>query len=167
MILWEQLGINELSILMMLIVVFTVFGLLPKRLPRYITLLSLLWGLASGMFFDFTIGGGLFDFYQVNDSPRYELFDLLYYILFAPFSYFFIYFYEKLEINKKIFVWYIIGWSIVGVGVNWLYTQLEIIHFHSGYILPYSFVVFLVVQTITGLYYELIKSRNLAIATER
>ncbi|KHF40610.1 hypothetical protein [Halalkalibacter okhensis] len=158
MILWEELGINELAILMMLILAFTIFGILAKRLPRSITWLSLLWGLASAMFFDFTIGGGLFDFYQVNDSPRYELFDLFYYILFAPFSYLFIYLYEKLEINKKTFVWYIMGWSIAGVGANWLYTKLEIIHFHSGYILPYSFIVFLIVQTITGLYYERIKS---------
>jgi hypothetical protein len=160
MILWETLDLNELSILMFLFVGFITIGLLPKRLPRSITILSLLWGTASAKFFDFTIGGGLIDFYTVNDSPRYELFDFLYYILFAPFGYLFVYFYEKLKINKKTFVIYVVSWSLTGIVINWLFTILGIIHFKNGYILPYSFPVFLVIQTITGLYYEVIKSKR-------
>ncbi|MFC0560882.1 hypothetical protein [Halalkalibacter alkalisediminis] len=161
MILWDTLDLNELSILIILFVGFTIVGLLPKRLPRSITILSLLWGSAGAMFFDFTIGGGLIDFYTVNDSPRYELFDLFYYILFAPFGYLFVYYYDKFNIKKIKFVWYVIAWSLAGLAVNWLFTLLGIIHFKNGYILPYSFPVFLVIQTITGLYYELIKSKNL------
>ncbi|WP_257351683.1 hypothetical protein [Pseudalkalibacillus decolorationis] len=160
--LWENFDKNEISILIMLILAFIVLGLLPKRFPRNITLLSLLWGLSSGMLFDFTIGGGLMDVYKVNDLQRYELFDLLYYLLFTPFSYFFIYFYDTLGINKKTFIWYVVGWSIVGLIVNWLLTWLDIIQFQNGYVLPYSFSVFLIIQTITGVYFELIKSRQLS-----
>ncbi|WP_408010000.1 hypothetical protein ACJROX_06825 [Pseudalkalibacillus sp. A8] len=84
----------------MLIITFIIVWLLPKRLPRKITYLSLLWGLSSGMLLDFTIGGGQMDFYKVNDVQNYELFDFLYYVLFSPFGYFFVYFYEhSISIN--------------------------------------------------------------------
>jgi hypothetical protein len=158
--LFENFDKNEIGILIMIIISFSALWILPKRLPRSIALLSLLWGLASGMLFDFTIGGGQMDFYKVNDSQHYELFDFFYYVLFTPSSYFFIYFYETLHINKKTFIWYVIGWSLVGLGANWLLTLLDIIHFQNGYVLSYSFTVFLLIQTTTGLYYELIKSKQ-------
>jgi len=42
---------------------------------RSLTILFLIYGFASSSLFDFSIGGGLFDFYKVNDSDLYELFD--------------------------------------------------------------------------------------------
>ncbi len=158
--LWENFDKNEISILLLMVITFTIVRLLPKRLPPNIAYLSLLWGLASGMFLDFTIGGGQMDFYMVNDAQKYELFDFLYYVLFSPFSYFFVYFYETLGINKKTFIWYVIGWSFIAVGINWLLIWLDIIQFQKGFELPYSFAVFLMIQTTTGLYYEFIKSRQ-------
>jgi hypothetical protein len=160
MIKWESFDKNEIWILILLVITFIIVKLLPKRLPRKITLLSFLWGIASGMLFDFTIGGGLLDFYKVNDTHNYGIFDFLYYFLFAPFSYFFIYFYETLRVNKKSFIWYVLGWSTLGLGMNWLLAKLDIIHFQHGYELPYSFSVFLFIQTITVLYFELIKAKQ-------
>ncbi|MBM7587995.1 hypothetical protein JOC86_004570 [Bacillus pakistanensis] len=160
MIQWESFDKNEIWILILLVITYIIAGLLPKKLPRNIALLSFLWGIASGMLFDFTIGGGLLDYYKVNDTHGYGIFDFLYYLLFAPFSYYFIYFYEKFEINKKSFVWYVLGWSILGLGMNWFLSKLGIIHFQHGYKLSYSFSVFLFIQTITILYYELIKYRK-------
>lgn len=157
--LWETFDKNEISLSIMLLLAFTIFALLPKKLPRKITLLSLMWGISSAMLFDFTIGGGLLDVYKVNDMNRYEVFDVFYYILFSPFSYFFVYFYEVLKINKKTFLFYIVVWSFIGLAANWLLTKLEIIHFQHGYKLAYSLSVFLIIQTTTGLYYELIKSK--------
>ena len=76
----------------------------PKNCPPQITILFLVWGFTSSTVFDFTIGGGLLDFYKVNDSNKYELTDLMTYFLFATFSNFFIYFYEVLNITKKLFI---------------------------------------------------------------
>jgi hypothetical protein len=157
MILWEHFDKNEIYILVLLVIAYTAFFLFPKRLPRNITLLFLVWGFASSTLFDFTIGGGLLDYYKVNDSNHYELTDLLSYFLFAAFGYFFVYFYERFNINKKRFIFYIIGWTIVGLFMERISSWMGVTHYQHGYKLPYSVAVFLVVQTTTGLFYELIK----------
>ncbi|MFD2749178.1 hypothetical protein ACFSUM_02020 [Virgibacillus siamensis] len=96
-------------ILIALVILYVIFFLLPKRFPRDVTILFLIWGFAVSTLFDFTIGGGLIDLYKTNDLNGYELFDLLTYIMFAPISYLFIYIYDVLNINKKAFIWYILG----------------------------------------------------------
>jgi glucan phosphoethanolaminetransferase (alkaline phosphatase superfamily) len=159
MMLWQQFDKNEIYILVLLVFVYAVMFKLPKRLPPSITLLFLIWGFASSTLFDFTIGGGLLDFYKVNDSNRYELSDLLTYFLFATFGFYFVYFYQVLGINKKRFIPYILCWTIVGLGMEMVSGWMGVTHYQNGYVLPYSIAVFLCVQTTTGLYFELIKKR--------
>jgi glucan phosphoethanolaminetransferase (alkaline phosphatase superfamily) len=160
MILWEHFDKNEIYILVMLVVAYSAFFFFPKKLPVKITLLFLVWGFASSTLFDFTIGGGLLDFYKVNDSNHYELSDLLTYFLFATFGYFFVYFYERLHINKQRFIFYVLGWTIVGLIMERVSSWMGVTHYQHGYKLPYSVAVFLVVQTTTGLYYEFIKNKE-------
>jgi hypothetical protein len=160
MILWEEFGKNEIYILIMLVIAYAAFFLFPKRLPRSITILLLVWGFVSSTFFDFTIGGGLLDLYRVNDSNKYELFDLLSYFLFAPFSYFFVYFYERFKIGRKAFIFYVLGWCSVGLIMEKVSGFMGLTHYQHGYSMKYSLVVFLVVQTTTALYYELIKKKE-------
>lgn len=159
MILWESFDKNEIYILSLLVVAYTALFLFPKKLPLKLTILFLVWGFATSTLFDFTIGGGLLDFYKVNDSNKYELTDFLSYFLFAPFSYFFIYFYVRFKINKKRFIFYILGWCIVGLAMEKVSSFMGVTHYQHGYKLQYSFVVFLVTQTTTALYYELIKKQ--------
>ncbi|MCM2536200.1 hypothetical protein NDK43_32900 [Neobacillus pocheonensis] len=160
MILWEHFDKNEIYILVMLVITYGAILLLPKRLPRNIALLFLVWGFASSTLFDFTIGGGLLDYYKVNDSNHYELTDLLSYFLFATFGYFFVYFYEMLHINKRRFIFYIIGWMIIGLVMERISGWMGVTYYQHGYKLPYSVAVFLVVQTTTGLFYQFIKNRE-------
>jgi hypothetical protein len=160
MILWEHYDKNEIYIILMLIISYSALISLPKKLPLNITLLFLVWGFASSTLFDFTIGGGLLDFYKVNDSNRYELTDVLTYFLFATFGYYFVYFYERFNINKKSFVFYVFGWMIVGLFMEKVSTWMGVTQYQNGYKFPYSVAVFLVVQTTTGLYYEWIKKRE-------
>jgi hypothetical protein len=160
MILWEEFGKNEIYILIMLVIAYAAFFLLPKRLPRSITILFLVWGFARSTLFDLTIGGGLRDFYKVNDSNKYELFDLISYFLFAPFSYFFIYFYERFKIGRKAFIFYVLGWCSVGLIMENVSGFMGLTHYQHGYSMKYSVVVFLAVQTTTALYYELIKKKE-------
>ncbi|WP_442598763.1 hypothetical protein [Neobacillus sp. D3-1R] len=157
MILWESFDKNEIYILSMLVIAYVALFLFPKKLPLKLTILFLVWGFASSTLFDFTIGGGLLDYYKVNDSNKYELTDLLSYFLFAPFSYFFIYFYVRFKINKKRFIFYILGWCIIGLVMEKVSSFMGVTHYQHGYKIYYSFVVFLVVQTTTALYYELVK----------
>jgi len=137
---------------------------LPKKLSSQTQAIGFLWGLATGILFDFTIGGGLIDFYQVNDSNRYEGMDVLYYTLFAPFGYFFFYFFETLNVRKTGILLYVLAWALVGVAAQWLFTALDIVKLQRGYTLAYSFPVFLFTQTVTAMYYMNLRKRNRAAA---
>jgi hypothetical protein len=158
-ILWERFDANEWSVLALIALSYTAIWLLPKRVPDSWMILALVWGFASATIFDFTIGGGLMDFYKVNDSNRYELTDLFSYIMFAPFGYFFIYFYEYLRISRKTLILYIAGWSVVGFGFQWVAELLGMTHYQKGYLMIYNLVVFLTMQSITGMFYAYLRAR--------
>jgi len=121
--------------------------------PTSWMLLALVWGFASASVFDFTIGGGLLDYYKINDTNQYELMDLFTYFLFAPFGYFFIYGYELLRIRKRTMIFYIAGWAIVGMLVQWAAELAGATHYQHGYRLAYNLVAFLTTQSITGMFY--------------
>lgn len=160
MTLWQHFDKNEISLIILNVLAYFALFLLRKKFPPQIRNVALMWGLAIGILFDFTIGGGLIDFYKVNDSNRYEGADVLYYILYAPFGYFFFYFYDALKIDKKTFLFYVLAWSFVGLAAQWLFNILDIITLQKGYRLAYSFPVFLLTQTVTGIYFEMIRRRS-------
>jgi hypothetical protein len=156
----DNFSLNEISLIIMNVIGYSFMKFLPKKLSREVTFISVLAGLSTGMLFDFTIGGGLVDFYKQNDSNHYELFDLFYYSLFAPFGYFFMYFYHVLRINKLTFIFYITAWSIIGITVQWIFTLLHILTYQNNYQLSYSFPIFLLTQTLTGIFYVFITTNN-------
>lgn len=153
-------SLNEISLIIMNVISYSIMVFLPKKLSREVTCISVLTGLTTGMLFDFTLGGGLIDFYKQNDSNHYELFDLFYYSLFAPFGYFFMYFYHVLRINKITFIFYITAWSLIGITIQWIFTLLHILTYQNNYRLSYSFPIFILIQTVTGLYYIFISGHN-------
>jgi hypothetical protein len=156
----DNFSLNEISLIIMNVIAYSLMKFLPKKLSREVTFISVLAGLSTGMLFDFTIGGGLVDFYKQNDSNHYELFDLFYYSLFAPFGYFFIYFYHVLRINKLTFIFYNTAWSIIGITVQWIFTLLHILTYQNNYQLSYSFPIFLLIQTLTVIFYVFITSND-------
>jgi len=160
MIPWESFDKNEVFLIILNIAAYLVVFLLPKKLTLQMKIFSLLWGFSVGTLFDFTIGGGLVDYYRVNDLNNYEVTDIFYYLLFAPFGYFFFYFYEVFRISKSTFIVYVLTWSLIGVAALWLLTLMDIITFQKGFKLSYSFPVFLVTQTITGIYFIFVKIRE-------
>jgi hypothetical protein len=156
----DKFSLNEISLIIMNVIGYSLMMFLQKKLSREVAFISVLAGLSTGMLFDFTIGGGLVDFYRQNDSNHYELFDLFYYSLFAPFGYFFMYFYHVLRINKITFIFYITAWSLIGITVQWVSTLLHILTYQNNYQLAYSFPIFLLTQTLTGIFYVFITTNN-------
>ena len=149
-------NLNEISLLIITLLAYVFVFFAPKKLKREVKLLSILWGITVGIMFDFTIGGGLLDYYKENDTNHYELFDAAYYLLYGPFGYAYMYFYKKFRINKRTFGIYVIIWTVIGVLSQWMFTLLHIITYQNGYQLAYSVPIFLFIQTVTGLLYELI-----------
>lgn len=161
MILWERFDSNEWFVMTMLVLSYGAMWLMQSRLPRSVALAAWAWGFASSTLVDFSIGGGLYDYYRINDTNRYELTDLLVYFMFAPFGYFFIYFYEVLKITRRTVVLYILGWTAVGVGIQWVAEQMRTTQYQQGYRMEFNVVVFLAVQTITALVYMYVKKHHL------
>ncbi|KQL53903.1 hypothetical protein AN964_10595 [Heyndrickxia shackletonii] len=160
MIWMGNFSLNEISLIIFNIISYLLILLLPKRLNNEVTCISLLLGLATGMLFDFTLGGGILDFYRQNDTNHYELFDLFYYSLFAPFGYLFMYFYNLLHINKLTFIFYITFWAFFGIAMQWIFTLLHILTYQHNYKLTYSFPIFLLTQTLTGIFYVFITKKD-------
>ncbi|MFD2673224.1 hypothetical protein [Marinicrinis sediminis] len=157
MILWQQFDQNEWSILIGLIAGYLLIFLLPHRIPARYVVLSLLWGFCAVILINFTIGGGLLDYFVVNDSDRYEWFDLMTYFMFAPFSYLFIYFYDAWNIQKQTFFLYVLGWTVLSMVTQIFSTYMGMTHYQNGYKESYNVLSFLIIQTITGLYYMYLK----------
>lgn len=133
---------------------------LPKKYSPEITFFLFLWGIAVAFFFDFTIGGGKFDFYIVNDSDRYEITDVLAFVLFGYFNYFFIYIYDVLKINKITHLFYNLGFSIIAAGFELLMVKCGVFTYKNGYNVFFSFTIYLFTNSITILLYEWIKSKR-------
>ncbi|KEO83709.1 hypothetical protein [Tumebacillus flagellatus] len=123
----EKFDENEWFLHIGLTVVYLVLWLTPKRLPSQIVLLLCVWSFTVSKFYDFTFGGGSLDYYDVNDSPRYCLMDLATYFFYAPFGYFFIALYERWEIRGLRTVFYILGWSAVAVGIEFVMDFFHVI----------------------------------------
>lgn len=151
---FETFNDNEWFILVGIICLYGVVFLLPRRLDPKITLILFVWGFTVSKFFDFTIGGGLFDYYEVNDSAHYEIFDEMSYFVYAPFSYFFIYFFDALRIKGKFIGMYILSWSIIAVGSEWLTVIFHMITYKKGYTMMMSFPIYLFTQSMTLIFYR-------------
>ncbi|MFD0695149.1 hypothetical protein ACFQZT_13655 [Paenibacillus sp. GCM10027628] len=151
---------NEWFIIIVILASYLAAWLLPPKLNKECTFLLFLWGFVVSTFWDFTIGGGLFDYYDVNDSPHYEFFDLLSYFMYSPFSYFFMYFYEAFEINAKKAIPYIIAWSFLAIGAEWLALTFKMLTYKNGYTMLISFLIYLCTQRATILLYQLIRDRT-------
>ena len=70
------------------------------------------------------------------------------------------YFYHVLRINKITLIFYITAWSVMGITVQWIFTILHILTYQKNYQLWYSFPIFLLTQTLTGIFYVFITSNN-------
>lgn len=117
----------------------------------------LVYGIYVGFFFDHTISVGPFNFYDVNDSSGFQLLDILSYFMYGPFSYFFIYIWEKFNVKRKYSFLYITCWSLVSIMVEGFAHYLGVYHYRGHYKIYYSFCTYPVVQWILLKTYTKIK----------
>ncbi|SDO00294.1 hypothetical protein SAMN04487897_10737 [Paenibacillus sp. yr247] len=104
--------------------------------------------------FDHTIGVQPFDFYDVVDESRYQLFDIVSYAMYTPFGYLYIYFYKKLGVKSFYTIPYILLWTSMSIGFEWLSVLVGVFHYKHGYQLMYSIPIYLFLQSIHLLLYQ-------------
>lgn len=146
----------------MLITGYTVVFLLHKRFPVLVSLIFILYGIFIGHFVDHTISVAPFDFYDVNDTSSYELFDFLSYMMYGPFSYFIVYFFDRLKLKKQQALFYIIFCGLIAVCFEWVGLNVGIYHYQKGWRIQYSFPSYLlIISVLLTLYYKLCRRKSM------
>jgi hypothetical protein len=144
---------NEWFLLACILVTYTVIFLLPRRFPFALTVLLFLFGPIVARLCDHLLASPKLDLYNLMDTPQYDLFDLFTYLLYAPFSYLFVYFYDKWKIKGYWLIVYIFLCSAGGTLFEWI-NKLFHVFTYKGWELCFSFSVYLVTQCFALLFYH-------------
>jgi hypothetical protein len=148
---------NEWFIVAILIITITIIIFLPKRFPLSLSIMYFIVGTFMGVLFDHTSSIEPFDYYDVNDSSRYEFFDFMSYIMYGPFTYLIIYFYDKLNIKGYKNLLYILFLTGFGIMVEWICVKMGVFHYKNGYQILFSVPIYMVVNSVYLIYYHLIQ----------
>jgi hypothetical protein len=145
---------NEWFITIIWIVNIVLFLSLPKKFPASITILLLLFGMTQAKMSDF-IFDLLFNLYYINDSTKYEWFDLLLIGIYPPFSYYYIYIYQTLNFKGISLFIYIVLVGLFSICIEY-FAFLAHVYNYTDWKLLYSFPVYLITLSCTLLFYHLI-----------
>lgn len=149
---WFVIGISVISL--------AAIWLFPRRFSPLQTTFNLLIGIAFGLIFDHTIEIPPFDLYDLGDQSKYQLFDMFSYMMYAPFGYWFIYWYERLRMYDLMTIVYILLWAGMSVGLEWLGIKFGVFHYKHGYQLIYSFPIYLILLSIHLAMYRMAFARE-------
>jgi hypothetical protein len=157
----NRFNANEWFVILGLCAGIIALFVLPRRFPNRLFVLYFMCGVTFGAFFDLTLGEIPVSFYNVGDTSNYETFDFLSIVMYGPYSYVFFYVYDFLKLNQKInskFIpLYIFIWTLLSLGIEWCGVQLGVFHYHHGYGIQVSFVIYLLVHSGWVLFFHLVK----------
>lgn len=155
----QQFDGNEWFLIISLCIVITFSLLLPRRFPTIVTLVFLALGMGISMFVDFILAPPPNDIYDVNDSgDYYEFFEILFYYLYSPFAYIFVYFFDKWKIRGLFISLYVLVWSLIGVGFEAIAVFFHVFKYKE-WNLGFSFVFYLFIQSFEIFLYYRIKEK--------
>ncbi|MBP1964060.1 hypothetical protein [Paenibacillus aceris] len=144
----NRFNANEWFVIAMIVLGLLTIRVLPKKFTPTQTWFTLLTGVVFGLIFDHTIGVPPFDFYDVGDQSNYQLFDIFSYAMYVPFGYLFIYIYKRLGLKGFYTIPYIMIWTLMSVGIEWLCLLVGVFHYKHGYQILYSIPIYLFIQSI-------------------
>ncbi|MBD2868687.1 hypothetical protein [Paenibacillus arenilitoris] len=149
----ERFDANEWFIVAGLVCGYAVMIPLRKRFPVTVFILTLFYGMTTAKLMDATIGFTSLNFYDINDSPKYEAMDALLHFLYLPFAYFFVYLYDRWNVRGIYVLPYLIAYSLLGVGLEEL-GNLAKVFTYQKWRLVYSFTLYLYLQSLLLLYFK-------------
>ncbi len=155
----QQFNQNEWFVIFVFVISFFIIFKLPRRFSKATTYTLVLMGIFIGMFADHTISIPPFDFYDVNDSSAYEIFDFFTYVMYGPFGYLFLYFYDYFKIKGLRIMLYIILWTSLSILMEYTAHLLGVFHYKQGYRLLFSIPIYLWIQSLVIVYYHILKRK--------
>jgi hypothetical protein len=159
----SSFNLNEWFVIIGIVVTLFMIWITPKIFSVSEGIAHFVYGISIGMFFDHTISVEPWDFYDVNDSSAYQVMDFLSYVMYGPFSYFFIYLYVRLKIFGFYHILYIAVWSCFSLLVEWVGIKIGLFHFDKGYIMYWSFPIYVMIQSLQIIFYHQIKKRTVEV----
>lgn len=138
---------NEWFILLNIAFGFTWVFFVPKRYPRVLSTLMFLYTVSVAILLDHAIATPPLDLYDINDQKTYELFDVITYIMYAPYSLLFVYLFDKLNPKGLYWVAYIVVWSLISTGFEWIAWLCHVFKYNNWNLI-YSFTVYIVAATL-------------------
>ncbi|WP_123041573.1 hypothetical protein [Cohnella candidum] len=152
-------GRNDWFVIAAVLLFVSIALLLPRKLPGSTSCLSVMFAVAISSVLDNCTGYLAFDYYDIMDGPELTVMDYMVYLLYAPFGYLYIYFYEAWRLSGWKTVLYILLCSVGAVGFEWLCDLFDVFRYNDGYRIGYSFVIYLFVQTGAINFYRWIKEK--------
>jgi hypothetical protein len=129
--------------------------LAPKRYPQVISVLVILFTFTVAIIMDHTLATPPLDLYDVNDRKKYELADVITYFMYTPYALLSVYLYDKFKPNGLFFTVYVIIWSLLAVGFEWLAVILNVFKY-NGWTLLYSFSFYLFATSVHFKFFQFI-----------
>jgi hypothetical protein len=151
---------NELFVVLSFITAMLLIKKLPSlKLPISLVILICLFSANLARIPDSMLAAPSLDLYDIMFSEKFNLFDFFTYLLYCPFGYLFVYFYEKGNFKGYRIIWYILLTSCGGTLYEWI-AHLFGVFEYKKWDIRFSFAVYLFVQPLTLLFYEWIKNSH-------
>ncbi|KQX45790.1 MULTISPECIES: hypothetical protein [unclassified Paenibacillus] len=151
---------NDYFVLICIVFAYGFIYFMPKRFPLSVTLLLLLFSSTLASMLDNSIGGHIFDLYDIMDGPAYSIMDFVVYFMYAPFGYIFMYFYDLFRLKGILAVGYIALFSLLSAGFEWVCLKAGVFTYKDSYLIYYSFPIYLFSQSALVLFYKFITDQQ-------
>lgn len=116
-----------------------------------------MFGVTFGALSDHNIGTVPTSFYDTSDTSVFDLADIPAILMYAPYSYLFFYLYDLLKVNDRFIAVYVLSWALISTGMEWGAVRAGVFHYHHGYWLGISFVIYLMVHSVMVLLFHLMR----------
>ena len=156
----KSFDVNEWFVLISLTFLTVLVWITPKMFSLFEGTFHFIYGIYIGMFYDHTISMKPWDFYDVNDRSDYQFIDFLSYLMYGPYSYFFIYLYVKLKIKGFMIIAYILIWTSFSVLIEYVSLSIGLFHYEKGYWLYWSIPIYLSAQLAQIIFFHVIQQKQ-------
>lgn len=144
----ERFDLNEWFTLLSAVLVLTVSWKLPKRFSPAAIVVIVVFTLFLAQTVDSLIAVKPYDLYDVSDSSKYEITDIvIYYLSYPPATYLYLYGYDKWKFKGLPLSLYVLGAASGSVFLEWL-ADLSGVFAYKDWKLGYSFIVYVVVYAL-------------------
>jgi len=128
---------------------------LPKRYPLVISILLVLFTVTIAIIRDHLIATPPLDLYDLNDLEKYEVTDIITYLMYSPYALLCAYLFDKFDPKAIYITAYVILWSLFALGFEWLAVFFHVFKF-SGLTFLNSFAFHLLATSIYLLFFRFI-----------